>query len=80
MAKVELEKLSEKWVEQHLNDEFGGYTEDEMGRKLRFSAVHRTTPRLGRDFSDGFKVRFSEVSQQRALIVTARRANPEPEH
>src|SRR5215211_6478694 len=49
-----VEKLSEKQVEQHLNRELGGYTEDEMGRKGRSSAVHRTTPRLGRDFSDSF--------------------------
>jgi hypothetical protein len=47
-------KLSEKGFEQHLNREFGGYTEDEMGRKVRFSRLHRTTPRLARDFSDSF--------------------------
>jgi hypothetical protein len=26
-----------------------------MGRKVRFSALHRTAPRLARDFSDSFK-------------------------
>jgi hypothetical protein len=31
-----LSKLSEKWFEQHLKREFGGYKEDEMGRKVRF--------------------------------------------
>ena len=25
-----------------------------MGRKVRFSALHRTAPRLTRDFSDSF--------------------------
>jgi hypothetical protein len=26
-----------------------------MGRKVRFSALHRTAPRLARDFSDSFR-------------------------
>ena len=55
-----LRKLSEKSFEQHLKREFGGYTEDEMGRKVRFSALHRTAPRLARDFSDSFSTKFRE--------------------
>jgi hypothetical protein len=54
-------KLSEKWFEQHLKREFGGYKEDDMGRKVRFSALHRTALRLARDFSDSFVTEFSEV-------------------
>ena len=53
-------KLCEKGFEQHLKREFGGYKEDEMGRKVRFSALHRTAPRLARDFSDSFKAKFVE--------------------
>jgi hypothetical protein len=53
-------KLSEKWFEQHLKREFGGHKEDEMGRKVRFSALHRTAPRLARDFSDSFPAKFRE--------------------
>ena len=52
------EKLSEKYFEQHLKREFGRYMEDEMGRKVRFSALHRTAPRLARDFSDSFSTHF----------------------
>jgi hypothetical protein len=32
-----------------------------MGRKVRFSALHRTALRLARDFSDSFSMEFSEV-------------------
>jgi hypothetical protein len=53
-------KLSEKWFEQHLKGEFGGYMEDELGLKVRFSAFHRTTQRLGRDFSASFTRQLGE--------------------
>jgi hypothetical protein len=60
-----LQKLSEKWFEQHLKREFGGYKEDEMGRKVRFSALHRTAPRLARDFSDSFSTHFVDKGKKK---------------
>jgi hypothetical protein len=49
-----LEKLSEKGFEQHLNREFGGYTEDEIGLKKSFltvwKAAQQVSPRLFRQF------------------------------
>jgi hypothetical protein len=55
-----LKKRSKKWFEQCLNREFGGYMEDEMGRKVCFSAVHRTALRLARDLSDSFNANVGE--------------------